>query len=104
MWIKVFVKVNLSIRNWSISLGLLTITNIFRLISLKKKFKLKGSGGFYFKEYYYISLLNFYLVIIFFKNIITDAEILNKLGIMQSMNMLIMYNDNIIWGFLFDKK
>jgi hypothetical protein len=100
MWLKVYVRINMSlqIKTWIISLGSITTSYIFRIISLKQKIKLKGSGGFYFKEYAYITLHNFFLVIIFMHGYINIAYIKNKLAIIQSMDMLIFYKDKIIFN------
>jgi len=64
---------------------------------IKKKIKLKGSGGFYFKDYSYVTLLNFFLVILFFEKDITTVAIKNKLSIIQSMDMLIIHDGVVVF-------
>jgi len=98
LWIKVYLKVNMADRNWSIHLGGLPVTFLCRLVSLKKKIKLRGSGGFYFKECSYISLSNFFLLIIFYNGIITQELIKKNLGIIQSMDMLILNETRIVYN------
>ena len=66
------------------------VTYLFRLLSLKKKLQFSGSGGFFVKEYFYITIIDFFLVIIFMNKIITKKEIYNKLSIIKSMDMLII--------------
>jgi hypothetical protein len=88
--LKVFVKVDLNLKTWSFKLGSVPITFIFRLISFKTKLKFTGLGGFFFKEYYFITLYSFFLVIIFFNKNINKHIIKNYLSIIKSMDMLII--------------
>jgi hypothetical protein len=94
----VYLKVNTIARNWSFHLGGLPVTFLCRLISLKKKIKLRGSGGFYFKECSYISLYNFFLLILFYHGVITPEAIKKNLGILQSMDMLILNDIKIVYN------
>lgn len=89
--IKVFLKVDLSSRTWVIKLGKVAITYIFRLISLKKKKKFYGSGGFFFKEISYIKLFDFFLVLLFNGNPLIDSEVKNKLSILKSMDISVIH-------------
>ena len=50
----------------------------------------KGLGGFFFKEFFYITLKNFFLIILFISGKVTKKEIYNKLSIIKSMNMLVL--------------
>ena len=88
--IKVYVKIDLNLKTWKIRLGNMPVTYLFRLLSLKKKLQFSGSGGFFVKEYFYITIIDFFLVIIFMNKIITKKEIYNKLSIIKSMDMLII--------------
>lgn len=65
------------------------ITKLFRFLSLKKKIQFTGLGGFYTKEFSYISILNFFLVIIFQFKQPTEVVKRNMLAILQSMDMLV---------------
>lgn len=95
--LKVFVKVDLNLKTWIIKLGRIPVTHIFRIIAKKIKKQVAGLGGFFIKEYFCITLLNFFLVILFLNKIITKNEIFNKLSIIKSMDMLILdNNENII--------
>jgi len=89
--IKVFLKVDLSSRTWMIKLGKVAITYIFRLISLKKKKKFYGFGGFFFKEISYIKLFDFFLVLLFNGNALIDSEVKNKLSILKSMDISVIH-------------
>jgi len=68
------------------------ITYLFRLISFKNKKKCKGLGGFFFKEFFFIKVYDFFLVILFFNKKITEKEIKEKLSIIKSMNIILMLN------------
>lgn len=88
--IKVSLKIDLMLKTWVIKLGDVPITYIYRLVSLQIKKQLTGSGGFFIKEYFYITLKNFFLVILFMYGEIDKKDVFNKLAIIQSMNMLII--------------
>ncbi len=88
--LKVYVKIDLTLKTWVVKIGTVPITYLFRLTSLQIKKQLTGLGGFFFKEFYYITLKNFFLIILFVNGEITKKEILNKLSIIKSMNMLLL--------------
>lgn len=94
--LKVFVKIDLTSKTWNLKISKLPVTFLYRLISLKKKMQFTGLGGFFFKEISYITLKNFFLVILFINNKITKEEILNKLAIIKSMDMAIIDDKEII--------
>lgn len=89
--LKVYLRLDLNIRTWIIKLGEMPSTYIFRIVSYKKKIKLIGSGGFFFKDCFFIKLIDFFLVILFIHNKITLVEVLNKLSILKSMDIYIDY-------------
>jgi hypothetical protein len=70
-------------------LGIIPITKLFRFLSFKKKIQFTGLGGFYIKEFSYISLINLFLVIIFQFKKPTEVVKRNMLSILQSMDMLV---------------
>lgn len=88
--LKVFVKIDLNLKTWVLKLGNVPVTYIFNLIASKKVLQFAGLGGFFMKEYYYITLYKFFLVIIFFNKNLSRSEIKNKLSIVKSMDMLII--------------
>lgn len=89
--LKVYVKIDLNLKTWVIKLGNIPATYLFNLVSLQTKIQYSGLGGFFVKEFYYITLYDFFLIIIFLHNVITKEEIKNKLSILKSMDMLIEY-------------
>lgn len=90
--LKVYLKVDLVSRTWVIKIANMPITYLFRLISFKNKKKCKGLGGFFFKEFFFIKVYDFFLVILFFNKKITEKEIKEKLSIIKSMNIILMLN------------
>ena len=88
--IKVYVKIDLTLKTWILKIGNVPVTYLYRLISLQIKKQFTGLGGFFFKEFFYITLKNFFLIILFIYGEITKKEIYNKLSIIKSMNMLIL--------------
>ena len=87
--IKVFVKVDLASRTWVIKLGAIPTPYLYRLLTLKKKVKLKGAGGFYFEEVFSLKAINFFLVIFFLKNYIIKSDVKIHLSIIKSMKVLV---------------
>lgn len=88
--VKVYLKIDLTTKTWTLKVGNVSTTFLFRLVSLQIKRKYTGLGGFFFKDLFYITLKNFFLIILMLNGIITKKEIFNKLAIIQSMNMLIL--------------
>lgn len=91
--IKVYVKIDLMLKTWVLKIANVPVTYLYRLISLQTKKQLTGAGGFFFKEFFYITLQNFFLIILLIYGKITKKEIYNKLAIIKSMNILIL-DDN----------
>lgn len=94
--LKVFVKIDLTSKTWILKISKMPVTFLYRLVSLKKKMQFTGLGGFFFKEISYITLKNFFLVILFINSTITKEEIYNKLSIVKSMDMAIIDDKEII--------
>lgn len=92
--LKVYVKIDLTLKTWVIKINSIPITFLFRIISSKMKMKFTGLGGFFFKEFYFITLKNFFLVILFIVGFITKKDTYNKLSIVKSMNMLVLDEEN----------
>ena len=59
-FIKVFLKIDLNFKTWVFKLGKIPVTHIFRIIAVKIKRQLHGLGGFFFKEFYCITMTNFF--------------------------------------------
>ena len=91
--IKVYVKIDLMLKTWVLKISNVPVTYLYRLVSLQTKKQLTGAGGFFFKDFFYITLKNFFLIILFIHGKITKKEIYNKLAIIKSMNMLILVDD-----------
>ncbi len=90
--LKVYLKVNLNKRSWLIRIGCVPITKMFRFISFKKTLQFSGLGGFFTKDYSYVRLKDFFLVLLFYFSEINSFEVRNKLSILKSMDMFIEFN------------
>ena len=92
--VKVYIKIDITLKTWTIRVNNISGTFLYRLLSLKTKLQFTGLGGFFFREIYYITLKNFFLGILYISGFITKKEIYNKLSIIKSMNMLILDERN----------